>query len=110
METHRKPFENSRIYFDILHGIAKIPPSDNVLDVSIVTMIREFTKTNKTDLETWNFYKEILDKSMVSGMACPTMKVMFDLERFYIAPQGGYSEKLGEDNEFYIAKAPWRQK
>lgn len=93
--------------YDILQQISEDPPSDAVLDQSLVVKIRAFLKANPGNDETvlWNFLKELLDLIVHGGLAAPFFIRLFDLEATGMkAPPGGYAQADGSINN-----APWRQ-
>jgi hypothetical protein len=92
-------------YLDVLSKIADGPPSDNVLDHSIVDRIRTYVDSfeAKNAVSVWNFYKHMLDLVIHGSLGSSFIVTLFDLEAAYKAPEGSLSQEAGN-----MEKAPWR--
>lgn len=101
----RKPFV-SEPYRSVLREIAGNPPSDNMIDTSLVAEVRAIVPRldAMSDADVWNEYKRLLDHVVRYASAAPAIHTLFDLEPYYTPPVGGYAQADGTINA-----APWRQ-
>lgn len=97
--------------FDLLFGLELLekmvtpPPSDDMLDGTIVRRIQDFLASKPTDVVVvWNFYKEMLDLIVHGSLGSGFIVRIFDLEAFLKAPVGAYAQADGSINQ-----APWRK-
>jgi hypothetical protein len=101
----RKPFV-SETYRGVLREIAGNPPSDNMIDTSLVAEVRAIVPRldAMSDADVWNEYKRLLDHVVRYASAAPAIQTLLDLEAYYTPPVGGYAQADGTIND-----APWRQ-
>ena len=101
---------NIKIDFDIeiassvLVELSKGP--DNMIATSLSDKIKEFSQSQHTPEEVWNFYKEILDLGVHTGGINGLVLSLLDLEPRYNPPEGDVF--LQADGS--INNAPWRNK
>jgi len=103
----RKDFDqnHANTYLEVLNKIATDPPSDNVLDRSIVERGKTYVDSFevKNPVSVWNFYIHMLDLVVYGSLGSSFIVKLFDLEAFYKAPHGSLSQEAGNMNE-----APWK--
>lgn len=99
----KKQFDDSyvKIYLEVLEMIASEPPSDKILNFSIVEKIRAYLANAepKNCLSVWNFYKQMLDLVIHESLGDSFMVRLLDLEAVYSAPTGAYAQEAGNMNE-----------
>lgn len=90
-------------YVEALKEITK--SKDSNLDESLRKQIKDWLSINPqpSPTQVWNFYKEILDLSVRYALVSNFYLTLFNLESYYLPPEGGYNQKDGT-----ILKAPWR--
>lgn len=91
-------------YTELLQKMVDPPPSENMLSENEVQNIHRFCEHPHTNVEVWNFFKEMLDNTVHYG-GHPIMLKVFDLEAYYVAPVGGFNQADGS-----ISTAPWRNR
>jgi hypothetical protein len=103
----KKPFDQdcADSYLEVLSKIVDPPPSDNVLDRTIVDRIKVYLDSFevKNPVSIWNFYKHMLDLVVHGSLGSSFIVKLFDLEAFYVAPEGSLSQEVGN-----MKGAPWR--
>lgn len=106
---NRKSFdeENAEFYFGLLVKILEGNLSDRSIDAFVLKRVKEFVALNdKSPVQVWNFYKEMLDMMVHFALASSFFVVLFDLEPYNIKPSGAgvYAQEDGS-----IENAPWRK-
>lgn len=92
-------------YFKLLSEMTNPPPSEAILDGSIVEMIGAYLTSpeEKNPVSVWNFYKHVLDLVVRGSLASEFIATLFNLEVFYEAPEGALAQSSGT-----MTQAPWR--
>lgn len=97
------PF-NGPLFADILEQLCKL--SNETFDPILKRKIYAFGPKSKTDVEVWNFMKEILDMIVNGSLSTSQVMTYLDVEPYYEPPVGDvYLQKNGSIN-----KAPWRKR
>lgn len=92
-------------YLGVLQKIAADPPPSSTLDSSVIRKIQQYLDSSetKTTVSVWNQYKYLLDFVVHYAAGSNFILKLFDLEQFFTAPEGAYSEEARNMHE-----APWR--
>lgn len=96
---------DARFGINLLTKMVSPPPSDDMLDGSIVKRIQNFLATSPSDpVIIWNFYMEIRDLVVHGALGTDFIVTVLSLDEFCSAPAGAYNHADGS-----LAQAPWRQ-
>jgi hypothetical protein len=113
MTESKKPFTflQSELYLNLLAKIVANPPSDRMMDVSLLNLIKDrLLETTLDSRETfvWNLYKEILDDIVRHASAAPAIYTLMNLEDHYDPPVDVHSVVFSQQtNNMHLA--PWRK-
>ena len=89
------------VWLSFLADLATAPPSQ--LDPSLAARMKTFSAETHSDVEIWNFYKEMLDLCVRCAAGAPFVMAALNLEPHYHPPVGALCIHDGS-----IDKAPWR--